>query len=40
MMDWFDVARAVWDIVYQILSTCEDCVERLPTAAQCMLDWC
>ena len=40
MMDWFDVARAVWDIVYQVLSTCEDCVEQLTTAAHCKHDLC
>lgn len=39
-MTWLDVAGAVWDAFYGLMSTCEDLVERLPTPLQCFFDWC
>lgn len=39
-MTWLDIAGAVWDVFYGLMSTCEDLVEGLPTSLQCFFDWC
>lgn len=39
-MTWLDVAAAVWDAFYGLMSTCEELVEHLPTSLQCLFDWC
>ena len=35
-----EVAQALWDAFYGLMSTSEDLVENLPTPLQCFFDWC
>lgn len=39
-MTWLDIAQALWDAFYGLMSTFEDLVDNLPTPLQCFFDWC
>jgi hypothetical protein len=39
-MTWLDIAQALWDAFYGLMSTAEELVEHLPTPLQCFFDWC
>lgn len=39
-MTWLDVAGAVWDAFYGLMSTVSELVDGLPVGLQCFFDWC